>query len=85
MDHKENFQNLPRADLLRVIHQLHHLVMAGAATAHLLIAGLKRLPIGVARFHIQHPFDAHKHRFRAPETTTSKRQGLKVWVHVWVP
>jgi len=85
VDHKENFQKFTRADVCRVIHQLHHLDMASLATAHLLVARVNRLAVAVARFHIQHTFDAHKHGFRAPEAATTEGDCLRVLIHVMIP
>jgi hypothetical protein len=39
VDDKEDLQNLAQADLLRVVFQLDHFVVAGGAGAHLLVAG----------------------------------------------
>jgi hypothetical protein len=45
VDHEEDFEHLACADERRVVFELHHLVAAGGAGAHVLVAGLRTWPL----------------------------------------
>lgn len=79
MDEEEDFQQLARADLRRIVDQLDHLVVTGGAGAHLLVGGRRGVAIAVAGLDIEYTAHFHIDGFGAPKATTSKNDGLKVF------
>src|SRR6476661_9376231 len=72
---EEDLQDLPRADLRRVVGELHHLVVAGAAGAHLLVAGVVERAVGIARLDVGHSAHVHVDGFGAPEAAATQHDG----------
>ena len=78
VDDKEYFQNLARADPGRIKHKFDHLVVARAAGAYLLVAGLNDVSVAVAALHVFNTFDTHKHRFGAPKTSPTESDNFSL-------
>jgi hypothetical protein len=76
VNHEEDLQDLPRADLCRVIAQLDDLVAAGATGADVFVAGPLELAVAVAGLDIGDATHVLEHRFGAPEAAAAEHQGL---------
>ena len=59
--------------LLLIPNHPHHLGMATAATANLLVGGLGKGTAGISHRRRHHPGEAPKALFRPPETATAKQ------------
>ena len=79
MDDKEYFKQFAQTDDLWVVHQTHHLVVARIAFAHLRIGGVEGVAIAIARLHVQHTLDTHKHGLGAPKAAATQGNYLSGW------
>ncbi len=69
-------QQLAQTDGGGVKLQLDGLGVAGLAAAHRVVTGLGHVAVAIARLHIQHALDAHKHRFGTPEAPSGQHNGF---------
>ena len=74
---KEDFQNFLQADFSSVEGDAHYFSMAGVAAAHLFVAGVGHVPVGVAAFRAGDTAHAVEHRFGASEAAAAQSDGLQ--------
>ena len=74
--HEEDFKDLARADLRRVISEFDHFIAASAARAHLLVARLRNLAIAVTAFDIGNAAHLNVDRFGTPKTAATQHDGF---------
>jgi hypothetical protein len=70
-------EQLRVAQLLRVEHHAHHLVVPGAPAAHFLITGIGRVAAGITNRGHEHPRQLPKALLRAPETAKPEERQLQ--------
>src|SRR5205823_4429303 len=76
MYRKEDFQGFASCRQRRIIRDLNHLGMSGAAGADLPVTGVRDAAAGVTRYHIGDAFQFIKDGFDAPEAAASQRNLL---------
>ena len=77
MGGKKDLQYVAQADLGRVKRDAHRLGMARVTTAHLLVAWICHIAIGIAALHLGHAAHTLEYSLGAPETTASQGDALQ--------